>query len=65
MKTCKDCKFYLISTQECINTDFVRENLNDVAGWGEMMTDIMMDDGIIDTFGTPPDYSCEYWERRS
>ncbi len=60
--TCRTCKFYREGSQECTNVDFVRENLNDVSGWGEMMTDMMMDEGIVNTFGTPPDYDCEYWE---
>jgi hypothetical protein len=61
MNTCKTCKHYLDSSKECTNEYFVRENLNEVSGWGEMMTDIMMETGI-DTFGTPPDYSCNYYE---
>jgi hypothetical protein len=63
MSTCRTCKFWRETTQECTNEYFVRENLNDVSGWGEMMTDIMMDVGV-DTFGTPPDYSCEHYEGR-
>ena len=63
MNTCGTCKYWLETSSECTNEYFVRENLNDVSGWGEMMTDIMMDEGIVDTFGTPFDYSCEYYEK--
>jgi len=62
MATCRKCKYWNAQTQECFNHDFVRENLNDVSGWGEMMVDIMMEDAGVDTFGTPPDYSCGYFE---
>ena len=61
MGICRTCVFYREGSQECTNEYFVRENLNAVSGWGEMMTDIMMDTGV-DTFGTPPDYSCEHWK---
>jgi len=60
---CRTCKYYRIGSQECTNEDFVRENLVDVSGWGEFMVDEMMDGGICDTFGTPPDYRCGYYER--
>jgi hypothetical protein len=61
MKTCRTCKHYRIESQQCTNVDFVRESLVDVSGWGEMMVDEMMDTGV-DTFGTPPEYYCEYYE---
>ena len=59
---CRTCKYYLSGSQECTNDDFVRENLVDVSGWGEFMVDEMMGSGVCDTFGTPPDYSCGYYE---
>lgn len=60
--TCKRCKFYRIGSQECTQEDFVRENLIDVSDLGGMMVDIMMESGTLDTFGTPPDYRCGYFE---
>jgi hypothetical protein len=63
MGFCRTCKYWLETPRECTNEYFVRENLNEVSGWGEMMTDIMMQDAGVNTFGTPPDYSCGYYER--
>lgn len=60
--TCRTCIYYRITPQECTNEDFVRENLVEVSGWGEFMVDEMIGEGIVDTFGTPPDYFCEYYE---
>ena len=62
METCRTCKYYREGSQECTNEIFVRENLNAVSGWGEMMTDIMINDAGVDTFGVPPDYSCGEYE---
>ena len=59
---CRDCKFWVKEGEQCTNEDYVRISLSDVSGMGEMMTDIMVDEGIIDTFGTPADYSCGYFE---
>ena len=61
---CRNCKFWRSGSQKCTNEDFVRENLNAVSGWGEMMTDIMMTDAGVDTFGTSWDYSCNYFEEQ-
>ena len=62
MPSCRICKYYRIGSQECTNEDYVRENLVSVSGWGEFMVDEMMGGGICDTFGTPPSYSCEFFE---
>lgn len=62
MNTCRTCKHYALEVQQCHNEDFVRENLAEVSGMGEMMTDIMIESGACDTFGVDPDYSCEYHE---
>ena len=62
MPSCRTCKYYRIGSQECTNEDFVRKNLVEVSGWGEMRVDEMMDGNICDTFGTPPGYYCGYFE---
>lgn len=64
IEKCENCKFWVKEDQQCTNDDYVRESLVDVSGMGEMMVDIMIEDNILDTFGTPPDYHCMYWEEK-
>ena len=59
---CRSCKYYRIGSQECTNEDFVRESLVDVSEGGGFMIDEMMGEGICNTFGTPPNHLCNYYE---
>ena len=61
-ENCGNCKYWTREDEQCVNEDYVRESMKEVSGMGGMMTDIMVDEGIINTFGTPADYHCMNFE---